>query len=71
MISRDPYNHILKVSGQYHYFWLSYKGLLQFGDYDHEWSWLGEVRLSQVRLGCINYLKGPLQSCPESCRLIT
>ena len=28
MTSRDPYGHILKVSGQYIYFWLSYKDAL-------------------------------------------
>ena len=26
MISRDPYDKILKVSGQYVYCWLTYKG---------------------------------------------
>ena len=25
---RDPWEHLLKVSGKYHYFWLSYKSVI-------------------------------------------
>ena len=70
MISRDPYDHILKVSGKYIDFWSSYKCLLKLGDHDSVRSRLGKGRLDQVRLGSLNNLEGPLQSYPESFRSI-
>ena len=60
MISRDPYDNILKDSGQYVYFWLTYKGLLYLGDHDHDRSLLGEVRLNQMRSGLKIYRKEPI-----------
>ena len=59
-ISRDPYDHILKVSGQYLYFFLSFKVGLKLSDHGNIMSWPGEVRLEQVSLGLMNDLKGPI-----------
>ena len=59
-ISRDTYDHIRKVSGQYLDFFPSFKVVPKFGDHCHVRSWLGEVGLGQVSLGLINDLKGPI-----------
>ena len=43
-ISRDPSDHILKVSGQYHDLFFSFKVVLKLSDHGQVWSWQGEVR---------------------------
>ena len=50
MISKDPYYHVLKLSGQYGYFWLSYKGVIEVGDHGHDRSRQGDVSLDPLIL---------------------
>ena len=61
-----PHAHIPEVPGQSAFFLVSYKGLLKLGDHGHDRSWIGEVRLDLMRLGFIDYLKGPLHLCTET-----
>ena len=63
-MSRDTYDHILNILGQYPYFWLRYKGELCLGDHGHVRSWIGEVMFDKERLGFKKYLKGPPLSYP-------
>ena len=60
MILTDPNGYILKFSGRYLHFWLIYKDLLKLGDHGHVRSWLGEVRLDQVRVSVLGGQKGHL-----------
>ena len=60
MILTDTYGHILKFSGRYLHFCLIYKDLFKLGDHGHVKSWLGEVRLDQVRVSFLGGQKGCL-----------
>ena len=71
MILWDHYYHILKMSGQYIYFWSGYKDVIKLGDYGNVKYLLCEGRLGQVGLGFLNHIKGPLRSYPESFRSIS